>query len=88
MTERTYKKDLDIINTGFCNNLQPNDIDALQPLFHLVESMVHSHGTFLRELEHRLQLWESCGDRETCRIGDILLKNMVFLPVCNSKFCL
>lgn len=81
MTERTYKKDLDILNTWFREVLSDDDIEALQPLFHLVESMVQHHGIFLRDLEHRLLLWESRGDVETHRIGDILLKNMVVLPV-------
>lgn len=81
MTERTYKKDLDIVNRWFCDKLQPGDVDALQPLFQLFETLDHHHGIFLRELEHRLQLWESRADLETRRIGDILLKNMVVLPV-------
>lgn len=85
MTERTYKKDLDILNTWFREVLSDDDIEALQPLFHLVESMVQHHGIFLRDLEHRLLLWESRGDVETHRIGDILLKNMVVLPVWDAN---
>lgn len=85
MTERTYKKDLDIINTWFRDELPDEDVEALQPLFHLVESMVQHHGVFLRDLEHRLLLWEGRGGHDTHRIGDIMLKNMVVLPV--SDFC-
>lgn len=81
MTERTYKKDLDIVNIWFREVLPDDDVESLQPLFHLVESMVQHHGVFLRDLEHRLLLWEGRGDDDTHRVGDILLKNMVVLPV-------
>lgn len=86
MTERTYKKDLDIINTWFRDELPDEDVETLQPLFHLIESMVQHHGVFLRDLEHRLLLWEGRGGHETHRIGDIMLKNMVVLPVSNISW--
>lgn len=53
----------------------------MQPLFQMIEAMVQHHGIFLRDLEHRLLLWEGRGSHETHRIGDIMLKNMVVLPI-------
>ena len=52
------------------------DVENLQPLFEYFESMVQHHSIFLRDLEHRVVVWESRGE-ETHRIGDVMLKNMV-----------
>lgn len=81
MTERTYKKDLDILYTWFQDELPSESVESLQPLFQLIESMIAQHNIFLRDLEHRLLLWEGRGAIETNRIGDIILKNMEVLPV-------
>lgn len=43
--------------------------------------MIEHHGKFLRDLEHRLLMWEGRGSQETHRIGDIMLRNMAILPV-------
>lgn len=80
MTERTYKKDLDILHTWFQDELPPENVESAQPLFQLIESMIHHHGVFLRDLEHRLLLWEG-HNAETHHIGDVMLKNMVVLPI-------
>lgn len=80
MTERTYKKDLDILNTWFQDELPPENVESLQPLFQLIESMTQHHGVFLRDLEHRILLWENRNMTETHHIGDIMLKSMVVLP--------
>lgn len=81
MTERTYKKDLDVLHTWFQDELPPENVESLQPLFQLIESMIHHHNVFLRDLEHRLLLWESRDVNNVHRIGDVMLKNMVVLPV-------
>lgn len=81
MTERTYKKDLDILNTWFREELSPEDIESLQPFFQMIEAMVQHHSVFLRDLEHRVILWEGRGSHESHRIGDVMLKNMVVLPI-------
>lgn len=60
--------------------LGPEDVENLQPLFDYFESMVQHHSIFLRDLEHRIVVWESRGE-ETHRIGDVMLKNMVVLPI-------
>jgi FERM/RhoGEF/pleckstrin domain protein 2 len=61
--------------------LAPEDIENLQPLFDYFESMVQHHSIFLRDLEHRIVMWESRGDDVRTRIGDVMLKNMVVLPI-------
>uniref|UniRef100_U5EY02 FERM, ARHGEF and pleckstrin domain-containing protein 1 n=1 Tax=Corethrella appendiculata TaxID=1370023 RepID=U5EY02_9DIPT len=81
MTERTYKKDLDVINTFFREELSPEDVENLQPLFQHFDSMLEHHSVFLRDLEHRILLWEGRGGHETHKIGDVMLKNMVVLPI-------
>lgn len=60
--------------------LGPEDVENLQPLFDYFESMVQHHSIFLRDLEHRIVVWENRGE-ETHRIGDVMLKNMVVLPI-------
>lgn len=43
--------------------------------------MIQHHSVFLRDLEHRILLWEGRGSHEAHRIGDVMLKNMVVLPI-------
>jgi FERM, RhoGEF and pleckstrin domain protein 2 len=53
--------------------------------------MSQHHSVFLRDLEHRIMLWEGRGLHDSHRIGDVMLKNMVVLPVSElqkSKFAL
>lgn len=61
--------------------IAPEDVENLQPLFDYFESMVQHHSIFLRDLEHRIVMWESRGDEIRTRIGDVMLKNMVVLPI-------
>lgn len=65
----------------FKDELSPEVVDSLQPLFQLIESMIQHHSVFLRDLEHRLLLWEGRGSHDTHRIGDVMFKNMLILPV-------
>ncbi|XP_070498846.1 FERM, ARHGEF and pleckstrin domain-containing protein 2-like [Chironomus tepperi] len=81
MTERTYRRDLDVINLRYRKMIAPDDVENLQPLFDYFESMVQHHSIFLRDLEHRIVMWESRGDDVKIRIGDVMLKNMVVLPI-------
>lgn len=80
MTERTYKKDLDILHTWLQDELPPENVESLQPLVQLIEAMNQHHGVFLRDLEHRIVLWESRNATESHHISDIMLKSMVVLP--------
>lgn len=65
----------------------------MQPLFQIYDGMVQHHSVFLRDLEHRIVLWEgrsngnatyanTNGNAKTeQRVGDLMLKNMVVLPI-------
>lgn len=70
-------------------------IESLHSLFELYEAMTQHHNVFLRDLEHRIVLWEGRTANGTNsnnsvngngisadnqRIGDVLMKNMVVLP--------
>lgn len=81
MTERTYKKDLEIITNHFQEKLSPEKVAQLQPLFQIFDSMLQHHNIMLRDLEHRMVLWEGRGAHDTHRIGDVMLRNMAVLPV-------
>lgn len=65
----------------FREELTPEDVENLQPLFQYFDSMLEHHSVFLRDLEHRILLWEGRGGHDTHRIGDVMLKSMVVLPV-------
>ncbi|KAH8407753.1 hypothetical protein KR222_000224 [Zaprionus bogoriensis] len=81
MTERTYKKDLDVLNSSLRQVLSPEDVDQLQPLFELLDSLVQHHNLFLRDIEHRMMQWEGRGNHDTHRIGDVMMKHMGALPI-------
>ncbi|KAH8294883.1 hypothetical protein KR018_003853, partial [Drosophila ironensis] len=81
MTERTYKKDLDVLNSAFRQLLSLEDVDQLQPLFELLDSLAQHHNLFLRDIEHRLVLWEGRGGHDSHRIGDVMMKHMAALPI-------
>lgn len=81
MTERTYKNDLEILNRSFRQELSAQDVENLQPLFDFFDSMAQHHNTFLRDIEHRMVLWEGRGTHDTHRIGDVMMKNIAVLPV-------
>lgn len=81
MTERTYKKDLDVLNCSFRQVLSLEDVEQLQPLFELLDSLAQHHNLFLRDVEHRMVLWEGRGNHDTHRIGDVMMKHMGALPI-------
>ncbi|XP_030078798.1 FERM, ARHGEF and pleckstrin domain-containing protein 1 isoform X2 [Drosophila hydei] len=81
MTERTYKKDLDVLNSSFRQVLSVEDVDQLQPLFELLDSLAQHHNLFLRDIEHRMVMWEGRGNHDTHRIGDVMMKHMGSLPI-------
>ncbi|XP_063223774.1 FERM, ARHGEF and pleckstrin domain-containing protein 1 [Bacillus rossius redtenbacheri] len=88
MTERTYRKDLEVINLWFRDEVSKEEEempdDVLNLLFALVDPIYEYHCGFLREIEQRLATWEGRsnahlkGDHQ--RIGDIVFKNLAVLP--------
>lgn len=89
MTERTYRKDLEVINLWFRDEVtkeeeeMPDEVVNL--LLGLVEPLHEAHTALLREVEQRLATWEGRGNAhlkgDYQRIGDIFLKHMSVLPL-------
>ncbi|XP_022338747.2 FERM, ARHGEF and pleckstrin domain-containing protein 2-like isoform X2 [Crassostrea virginica] len=78
MTERTYKKDLEVITMWFQNAVHFDDglPDYLSSLFMHFGSLYEAHSQFLKEVDQRLSMWEGKsnahlnGDYQ--KIGDIM----------------
>lgn len=78
MTERTYKKDLEVITVWFRNaaSNEENVPDCLATLFSCLVPIYEFHCEFLKELDQRLSMWEGKtnahlnGDYQ--RIGDVM----------------
>ncbi|KAM5228659.1 FERM, ARHGEF and pleckstrin domain-containing protein 2 [Ctenodactylus gundi] len=92
-TERTYLKDLEVITVWFRSAVVKEDAmpaALMTLLFSNIDPVYEFHRGFLREVEHRLALWEgpsiapTKGDHQ--RIGDILLRNMRQLKEFTSYF--
>nr|CAD7591249.1 unnamed protein product [Timema genevievae] len=89
MTERTFKKDLEVINLWFRDEVSKEEDempdDVLNLLFALIDPIYEFHCNFLREIEQRLASWEGRsnahfkGDHQ--RMGDVIYKNISALPV-------
>jgi len=89
MTERTYKKDLEVISLWFRDEVSKEEGEmpdtSLMALFSLVEPILNYHYGFLHDVETRLATWEGRNNLhltgEYRRIGDVLLKNMGVLAL-------
>ncbi|GFG38752.1 hypothetical protein Cfor_07049 [Coptotermes formosanus] len=89
MTERTYKKDLEVISLWFHDEVSKEEGEmpdtSLTALFSLVEPLLDYHYGFLHDMETRLATWEDRSNAHLSgdyhRIGDVLLKNMGVLPL-------
>ncbi|KAG8225190.1 hypothetical protein J437_LFUL001317 [Ladona fulva] len=87
MTERTYKKDLEVINLWFHDEVTKEEEampdEALDSLFKLMDPLHDAHSNYLREIELRLAAWEGRTNphqkSESQRIGDVILKGMTSL---------
>ncbi|KAH3806967.1 hypothetical protein DPMN_135297, partial [Dreissena polymorpha] len=83
MTERTYKKDLEVITVWFKNAVKGDD--SLPPcvteMFKNLDPIYNFHVGFLKEVEQRLSMWEGKsnahlnGDYQ--RIGDIMVNSFL-----------
>ncbi|EFX84918.1 hypothetical protein DAPPUDRAFT_314509 [Daphnia pulex] len=81
MTERTYKKDLEVIDLWFRDELNKEEYmpeEVLTLLFNHVDPLYEHHTLLLKELEHRMAAWEgrttTFTKGDVHRIGDLLLK--------------
>lgn len=84
MTEITYKKDLDIINVWFRNEVCREEPEECMLLLNMTASLSKAHGLLIRDLELRLQNWENRKGFKTGhgKIADILLTHLPpLLPV-------
>ncbi|XP_070607305.1 FERM, ARHGEF and pleckstrin domain-containing protein 1 isoform X4 [Erythrolamprus reginae] len=82
-TERTYLKDLEVITTWFQSIVSKDDFvpEALKSLIFSNFQPLHKfHTNFLKEVEHRIALWEGRSNAhlkgDFQKIGDIMLKNI------------
>lgn len=60
MTERTYKKDLEVIDLWFRDELSKEEYmpeEVLSLLFNHIDPLYEHHTLLLKELEHRLAAW-------------------------------
>ncbi|XP_063605248.1 FERM, ARHGEF and pleckstrin domain-containing protein 1-like isoform X3 [Penaeus indicus] len=87
-TERTYKKDLEVINMWLREEVGKEEgmpTDILNQLFQLIDPIYEFHTQFLKELDTRLALWDGrasgSNKLESQRVGDIMLKNMNMLEL-------
>ncbi|KAF7997362.1 hypothetical protein HCN44_005639 [Aphidius gifuensis] len=79
MTERTYKKDLDVINIWFREEVtRESDLDS-EIIIGLIELLADAHGPCLQEMEVRLARWET---NSRHNIGDFIYNTLLnILPL-------
>merc|ERR1719232_2270135 len=82
MTERTYKKDLEVINLWFRDEVSKEDSmpeETLTLLFSHIDPLYELHAAFLKDIEQRMATWEGRGNAhpegDYKKIGDVILKN-------------
>jgi len=82
MTERTYKKDLEVINLWFRDEVSKEEAmpeDTLTLLFSHIDPLYELHAAFLKDVEQRMATWEGRGNAhlegDYRKIGDVILKN-------------
>ncbi|XP_012060852.1 PREDICTED: FERM, RhoGEF and pleckstrin domain-containing protein 1-like [Atta cephalotes] len=79
MTERTYKKDLDVINVWFREEVSREAALEGETVVSLIELLADVHGPCLQEMEARLARWESNARHN---IGDFLYNTLLnILPL-------
>ncbi|CAB0032368.1 unnamed protein product [Trichogramma brassicae] len=69
MTERTYKKDLEVINVYFREELSNRPEGENDCIVTLLENLSDAHEPYLRDMEERVTRWESNAPHN---IGDFL----------------
>ncbi|CAG9865426.1 unnamed protein product [Phyllotreta striolata] len=84
MTELTYKKDLDVINVWFREEVGKEEPEECQILLSLIAPLAQAHGLLVKDLEQRLHGWDTKGGPRatTGRIADVLLVHLPpLLPI-------
>lgn len=87
MTERTYRKDLEVINLVMTfiqwfryEIYKEEEYSNLESLLNVILPVHQVHNTILKDIELRIAAWEGKGGQQQ-RIGDILLDIMNYLPM-------
>lgn len=86
MTERTYKKDLEVITVRLHDAVSHDDTMPdylMETIFGTLAPIYECHCTLLRELEQRITIWEGklpiSSDGDVKNVGDIFLRYMNML---------
>ncbi|XP_017768724.1 PREDICTED: FERM, RhoGEF and pleckstrin domain-containing protein 1 [Nicrophorus vespilloides] len=83
MTEITYKKDLDVINVWFREEVG-KEVEECSILLSLIAPLAQAHAVLVKDLEQRLLSWEGRGGPKAApgRIADVLLAHLPpLLPI-------
>merc|ERR1712045_859937 len=82
MTERTYKKDLEILNLWFRDEVSKEEQmpeELLSLLFSHLDPIYELHCSFLKDIEQRMATWEGRGNAHLTgdykRISDVVVRN-------------
>ncbi|XP_050504892.1 FERM, ARHGEF and pleckstrin domain-containing protein 1-like isoform X1 [Diabrotica virgifera virgifera] len=86
MTELTYKKDLDVINVWFRDEVGKEEPEECQILLSLIAPLAQAHGLLVKDLEKRLKSWDIKGGPRAVpmaeKIADVLLAHLPpLLPI-------
>ncbi|KAK9888830.1 hypothetical protein WA026_001052 [Henosepilachna vigintioctopunctata] len=79
LTEVTYKKDLDVIDVWFREEVGRGAVEECNPLLLLMKQLAKAHESLCRDLQIRIQGWEGRGGpkAEQGKIADVLLTHLV-----------
>ncbi|XP_054723282.1 FERM, ARHGEF and pleckstrin domain-containing protein 1-like [Uloborus diversus] len=88
MTERTYRKDLQIVNVTFRDEFYDQKSvysEAMDKVLGVIDPLFEIHCSLLRDLEQRLAFWEGrpVNRAQSCvkGVGDILLLHKGMIPL-------
>ncbi|CAG9834087.1 unnamed protein product [Diabrotica balteata] len=86
MTELTYKKDLDVINVWFRDEVGKEEPEECQILLSLIAPLAQAHGLLVKDLEKRLKSWDIKGGPRAVpmaeKVADVLLAHLPpLLPI-------
>jgi len=80
MTERTYRKDLEVINLWLRDEFRQCDDPSISLLLNIIDPIYDAHSVLLKEVEQRLGTTDNRGPHSH-RVADILLKAIQYLPL-------
>ncbi|CAH0557314.1 unnamed protein product [Brassicogethes aeneus] len=85
MTEMTYKKDLEVIDVWFKDEVGKEESEECSNLFDLIGKLARAHNLLVKDLEQSLLNWDGRGGPKatsTGKIADVLLTHLPpILPI-------